>query len=87
MKGGNKGEVAVIKGKGERINVLTKGEDYDEEGEIKNIPSQFMNQMAEIGQRLNKPNQQCGAHYIFKIEWIYSCQALMRNVRKTTKCV
>lgn len=54
MKGGNKGEVEVIKGKAERINVLTKGEDYDEEGEINNIPWQFMDQMAEIGQRLNK---------------------------------
>lgn len=29
-------------GKGERINVLTKVEDYDEEGEINNIPWQLL---------------------------------------------
>lgn len=37
----DKREVAVIMGKGERINVLTKVEDHDEEGEINNIPWQF----------------------------------------------
>lgn len=37
----DKGEMAVIMGKGERINVLTKVEDYNEEGEINNIPWQF----------------------------------------------
>lgn len=37
----DKGEVAVIMGKGERINVLTKVEDHNEEGEINNIPWQF----------------------------------------------
>lgn len=38
----DKGEVAVIMGKGERINVLTKVEDYDEEGDIHNIPWQWL---------------------------------------------
>lgn len=42
MKGGNRGEVAVIMGKGERINVLTTMEDQKmRSGEINNIPWQI----------------------------------------------
>lgn len=42
VKGGNRGEVAVVMGRGERINVLTTMEDEEMgSGEINKIPWQI----------------------------------------------